>query len=283
MSESNDFQIRVMRREELALAIDLAAAEGWNPGINDAECFFAADANGFLIGELDGKAVGCVSAVSYAGRFGFLGLYIMRPEFRGRGFGIRLWQAAMARLRGHNIGLDGVFAQQRNYAKSGFRLAYRNVRYRGQTGAAELPASVLPAAEVGFEAVRDYDRQIFPEPRDDFLRPWLAQPAAGAFVAMRAGRLNGYTVVRKCREGWKIGPLAADDIAIARHLYVAASAHATAGESLFLDVPELNSTAQELVCEFKLAPVFETARMYTGPDPAIDLSKLFGVTTFELG
>jgi len=32
-----------------------------------------------------------------------------------------------------------------------------------------------------------------------------------------------------------------------------------------------------------LKPVFETARMYTGPDPAIDLAKLFGVTTFELG
>jgi hypothetical protein len=29
--------------------------------------------------------------------------------------------------------------------------------------------------------------------------------------------------------------------------------------------------------------VFETARMYTRADPAIDLSKLFGVTTFELG
>ena len=108
MSESDDFQIRVMRREEVALAIDLAAAEGWNPGINDAACFFTADANGFLIGELAGNMVGCISAVSYAGRFGFVGLYIVRPEFRGRGFGIQLWQAAMARLQGHNIGLDGV-------------------------------------------------------------------------------------------------------------------------------------------------------------------------------
>jgi hypothetical protein len=58
MSESNDFQIRVMRREEMTQAVDLAAAEGWNPGMNDAECFFAADTNGFLIGELAGNAVG---------------------------------------------------------------------------------------------------------------------------------------------------------------------------------------------------------------------------------
>ena len=39
-----------MRGEELAFAIDLAAGEGWNPGVHDAECFFAADPNGFPIG-----------------------------------------------------------------------------------------------------------------------------------------------------------------------------------------------------------------------------------------
>ena len=120
-----------MRCDEVALAIELAAAEGWNPGLNDADCFFAADADGFLVGELAGRGVGCISAVSYAGTFGFIGLYIVRPEFRGRGYGMRLWQAGMERLQGHNVGLDGVVARQANYAKSGFRLAHRNVRYRG--------------------------------------------------------------------------------------------------------------------------------------------------------
>ena len=87
-----------MRREELAFAIDLAAAEGWNPGIDDAECFFAADPGGFLICELAGEPVGCVSAVSYGRRYGFVGLYIVRPEFRGQGHGLRLWHAALHRL-----------------------------------------------------------------------------------------------------------------------------------------------------------------------------------------
>src|SRR5690242_13551920 len=101
MSESNEFQIRAMHREELALSVNLAAAEGWNPGMNDADCFFAADPNGFLVGELAGKTVGCISAVSYAGRFGFVGLYIVSPAYRRCGFGIQLWQAALGRLRRH--------------------------------------------------------------------------------------------------------------------------------------------------------------------------------------
>ncbi len=283
MSKLDEFQVRTMRNKELAFAIDLAAREGWNPGLHDAECFFAADPNGFLIGELAGEPVGCISAVSYAGRYGFVGLYIVRPEFRHRGYGSRLWQAAMDRLRGHNVGLDGVPAQQRNYARSGFRHAHRSVRYQGQAKPAARHASVGSAAEVAFEAISDFDRQVFPERREAFLRPWLAQPMGGAYVAHDGARLTGYTVVRPCREGWKIGPLAADDPIVARRLYEAAGAHTPRGAPIFVDVPEANPGTKAFLAELGLTPVFETARMYTGPDPAIDLPKLFGVTTFELG
>ena len=56
-----------------------------------------------------------------------------------------------------------------------------------------------------------------------------------------------------------------------------------AGEPVFLDVPEPNAEAVALVEGRDLGPAFETARMYTGPAPAIELTQLFGVTTFELG
>ncbi len=72
--------------------------------------------------------VGCISAVSYGGAFGFIGLYIVVPEHRRNGYGIALWRSAMARLAGSNVGLDGVPAQQDNYRRSGFRLAYGNAR-----------------------------------------------------------------------------------------------------------------------------------------------------------
>jgi GNAT superfamily N-acetyltransferase len=283
MSRNDELTVRTMRREEVAFALDLAAREGWNPGLHDADAFFAADPHGFLVGELAGESVGCISAVSYAGRFGFIGLYIVRPELRGHGHGLRLWQSAMSRLRGHNIGLDGVVAQQANYARSGFRLAYRNVRHRGHAVPAKRDASIVPAGDVPFEAIRDYDRRVFPERRDAFLREWLTQPMAGAYVALNGGRLRGYAVIRRCREGWKLGPLAADDAVIARNLYAAAAAHVPNGESMFIDIPEPNAEAASLVATFGLSPVFETARMYTGAAPAIELSKVFGVTTFELG
>ena len=272
-----------MRRDEVAWAIERAAQEGWNPGLHDAECFFAADPGGFLIGELDGEPIACISVVSYGGRYGFLGLYIVRPEFRGQDYGIQIWRAGMERLRGHNVGLDGVVAQQANYAKSGFRLAYRNVRYRASAEPSSIDHSIIPALDVPFEAVAALDRKAFPESRDAFLRCWINQPTAASFVARDGALLAGFTVIRPCREGWKIGPLVADDAVTARRLYAAATAHAAPGDSIYIDVPDANPSAASFVSTLDAAPIFECARMYTGPNPDIDINKLFGVTTLELG
>uniref|UniRef100_UPI001E5556D9 GNAT family N-acetyltransferase n=1 Tax=Neoroseomonas rubea TaxID=2748666 RepID=UPI001E5556D9 len=169
--------IRPMRRGEIPLALDWAAAEGWNPGLADADCFNAADPEGFLVAELDGVPVGCVSAVRTGEDFGFIGFYIVRPAHRGAGHGIALWRAAMARLAGRTVGLDGVVAQQANYRRSGFALAHRNVRYGAP--APRPPAiadgpGVVAAADVPFEAVAALDRRVFPVARDGFLRGWLA-------------------------------------------------------------------------------------------------------------
>src|ERR1044071_3578929 len=108
----SDLHIRPMRANEIQLAVDWAAAEGWNPGLSDAACFATVDAQGFLIGDLDGAPAATISCVNYDARFSFLGFYIVREDLRGRGFGWKLWQAAVAHAGARTIGLDGVVAQQ---------------------------------------------------------------------------------------------------------------------------------------------------------------------------
>ena len=108
----NDLSIRTMRPDEISIAIDWAAGEGWNPGLADAACFATADPNGFLMGELDGVPVATVSCVKYSASFAFLGLYIVREDMRGRGYGLSIWHAAIAHAGRRVIGLDGVVAQQ---------------------------------------------------------------------------------------------------------------------------------------------------------------------------
>ena len=129
--KEQNYQIRTMTRDELVLVVDWAAKEGWNPGLYDVECFYAADPQGFLIGLLDGEPIASISVVKYGMAFGFLGFYMVRPAFRGQGYGMRIWQAGLQYLQGRTIGLDGVVEQQNNYLKSGFQLAHRNIRYEG--------------------------------------------------------------------------------------------------------------------------------------------------------
>lgn len=83
MTANDRFHIRPMRPDEIALAIDWAAEEGWNPGFADAECFASVGPAGFLIGEIDGLAAATISNVNYDGHFSFLGFYIVRPDLRG--------------------------------------------------------------------------------------------------------------------------------------------------------------------------------------------------------
>jgi len=144
----SDFRIRAMQPDEIALAADWAAAEGWNPGHADAACFATVDRHGFLIGELDGRPAATIACVNYDDRFAFLGFYIVRPELRGRGLGLRIWSTAVAHAGTRTIGLDGVVAQQENYRKSGFRLAYPNIRYGGTAAAASPPAGIVPLTDV---------------------------------------------------------------------------------------------------------------------------------------
>lgn len=276
--------IRAMTLPELEVVLDWAAMEGWNPGLQDAASFYAADPGGFLLGLLDGEPVASIFAVRYGAGFGFIGGYIVRPEFRGKGYGMAVWQAGMARLAGRNVGLDGVPAQQANYARSGFRLAHRNVRYEGC--GSDVPAAdrVLPLGQQDLDDILRYDRAFFADDRQHFMRCWLRQDGSVAFGVRDAdGALLGYAVLRPCRAGFKIGPLCAESPEVAEELMLALRGRVPVDEPVFLDVPEPNAAAVALAERHGMRACFETARMYTGEDPGLPLARQYGITTFELG
>ena len=279
------YHIRTLSPHELALPLEWAAAEGWNPGIADAACFASVDAKAFLLGELDGEPAASISVVNYDDRFAFLGFYIVRTDLRGRGLGWRIWQAGLAHAGTRSIGLDGVVAQQENYKKSGFALAWRNVRYGGVIGApprAGAQPATMELAGVPFAAVEADDATVFHASRGFFLRTWIGAPGHIGRAVMRDGRLCAWGVIRPCRRGFKIGPLFADDRASAEQVFAALVAEAGGGE-VFLDVPEPTAEGVALARAHGLAPVFETARMYRGAVRPLRSKRIFGITSFELG
>jgi GNAT superfamily N-acetyltransferase len=288
----NDLVVRNMNRSEVCELVDWAARQGWNPGLHDADLFWATDPEAFIAADLNGELIGGGAITSYDGEFGFMGFFIVRPEFRGRGLGNTLWHARrdrlLARLRpGASIGLDGVFEMQDYYARGGFVFSHRDIRFRADVP--EHPSTartddedIGPLTAVPFDQVLEYDRTCFPAVRSTFLQGWISQPDALALGCRRDGKLSGYGVVRDCREGCKIGPLFADDIRAAEALYTRLAGFA-AGGPLFFDAPENNPAAIGLARQHRMSEVFGCARMYLGPPPALAHEHVFGVTTFELG
>ncbi|MFN3448668.1 MAG: GNAT family N-acetyltransferase [Roseococcus sp.] len=282
---TDDVTIRALDAAEVETAVEWAAREGWNPGLADARAFRAADPEGFLGAFRGGEMLACISAVRTGAEFGFIGFYIARPEARGQGIGWRVWQAGMARLEGRCVGLDGVVAQQENYRKSGFALAWNNARY--QSEAPRIPEAdtrgLEDAGAVPFEALLAFDAACFGLPRPEFLRAWIAAPGHRARVARdAAGAVTGFCVLRPCRAGAKLGPLFAVDAATARALIADAAPHRPPGP-LILDLPESHAEAVALAQAMGMEKGFETARMYTRPPPPMRREWLFGLTSFELG
>lgn len=281
---NNNFAIKVATREEINIAIEWAANEGWNPGHHDAACYYTTDPNGFLIGFLGNQPIATISAIKYGTSFGFLGFYIVAPAYRGMGYGLQIWNAGLKQLAGRNIGLDGVIAQQENYKKSGFKLAYRNIRYEGFFDDQTIDQSeIINLKNLPFKTINSYDQPFFPTNRSAFIKSWINQPQCTALGIIREGKLVGYGVIRKCLSGSKIGPLFANNAEVSELILLSLTARVSPKEPIYLDLPEVNQAAVSLAERYNMKTVFETARMYTDNQPDIPLHRIFGITSFEVG
>lgn len=279
------YEIKTASFADIHKMLDLAAAEGWNPGLDDAVSFQQIDPQGFFVGYLDNQFISCVSNVKYSDKDSFIGLYIVKPEFRGQGFGKAIWDHAMNYSADQNIGLDGVIDQQENYKKSGFKFAFQNERFclESNNFSPKLSEYIISATHIPMYKIVEYDADFVPCQRQAFLISWLCAPHAKSLVFYDEKKIKGYGVIRKCRAGYKIGPLFADKPEIADQLFVALCSLFEKVQPIYLDIIEGNFAAIELVNRYKLCKVFSTARMYTKSVPSFPMDKIFGLTTFEVG
>ena len=219
----------------------------------------------------------------YDDHFAFCGLYIVDPAYRGRGYGLALTKASLDYIGDRNAGLDGVEVMADKYRRLGYRTAHRSTRhvFRPQTEQT-VETEIVPLANVPFAELAAYDRCHFFAPREAFLRRWIDQSGGAALGFVDAGRLKGYGVLRKCRVGYKIGPLFADRADIAEHIARSLMARMP-GEQVQIDLPEANLAAVALAERFGFKMSFGCMRLYHGSPPALPIGRTFAVTSLEFG
>jgi hypothetical protein len=115
------------------------------------------------------------------------------------------------------------------------------------------------------------------------MQGWLGMDGSYSVVSRSGGRLTGFATARKCRVGYKIAPLFADDVQAAEKILAGLQYLLPAESMMFIDVPGPNVQAINLAKSLDMECVFGTARMYSKRQPDIDVNRIFGVTSFELG
>ena len=87
-----------MTKLDIPSRMRLKEIAGWNQTAQDWERFLTASPGGCFVAELDGEVCGTATTISYEGRFAWVGMVLVDPEFRGRGLGAKLLARAIEHL-----------------------------------------------------------------------------------------------------------------------------------------------------------------------------------------
>ncbi|WP_420861870.1 GNAT family N-acetyltransferase [Algirhabdus cladophorae] len=274
--------VRNMTELELNDVLGWATREGWNPGVEDAPAFFAADPNGFFVKDVDGCPVAAISVVNHSNDFAFLGLYLCLPGYRGRGYGMEVWRHGLAYAGRRCVGLDGVAAQQDNYRISGFRKTGRTVRYQGVVSHRACP-NVVAATTLDRSVLLEMERIATGAMRNQFMANWFSRTRSRRTMVLKRGsEIAGFATARECGLGIKIGPIQAENAQDALDL-LRAVAPQQDDAPVFVDVPDTAQGLSLLLQQHGFEPVFETARMYLNTPPIGQPPPYHAIACMELG
>lgn len=262
---------------DLPWMLEQLIREEWNPNPNDLIAYSRVDPQGYLIGWLGGERVGCVATLVYDSTFAFVGLYIVIPPLRGRGYGKQLFQAALRRARASSthVYIEGMSDLQGMYGKMGFTTQYITHRLRlvspGPAGPSSTDGGSDVIAELSSSDLADviaYDSTCFPPRREGFLTAWLSSCHAVVAREPVSGAVRGYGAIRKAVEGYRVGPLYADNTILAQRLLQAlVCGYVPTGTGVSLDVPDYNLPGF-LEPFGEVSTVFKTARMVSSAPSA---------------
>ena len=122
----------------------------------------------FFFGSINARPIACGSSVCYDDHFAFLGLYIVDPLYRGKGYGMQIWQYLLDYAGDRCIGLDGVLENEYLYEKDGFKTDYISERYLINTEVlAVMPKDerIQPITAKDINLLNAYDQLCFPANR----------------------------------------------------------------------------------------------------------------------
>jgi len=284
--------IRPLRRSDRNFVLQMTQHENWMDLPCDINrCVECACGEGCFVAEIDGKQAGHVFSFNY-GRIGWIGLLIVKTEYRKRGIATTLMKEAINYMFSHGvetIKLDAVQSIADLYRKLGFTDECDSIRFAriGKRGITSFSKFLEHMKEEELEQIAEFDAQYFGVNRLKVLDCLFRDYPEYCFVSRSMNKINGYIMARKTESGFWIGPWVCNpqNYATAKKLITSCiNSFDENGLELRVGIPSVNSNATRLLQSLEFKEVSKSIRMVLGKrDLTGNFLGVYGIAAPEKG
>jgi len=283
--------IRLLTEHDISFVTQLTNPERWGYLSCDIKRYVECEPKGCFTAELDRKQAGHIFSIGY-GNLGWIGLLIVKAEYRKKGIGIMLMKKAIRYLlnRGvETIRLEAVPNTADLYRKLGFVDEYDSLRFMKIYRKATHPYSrcLEHIKEEELNELAQFDAQYFGANRSKVLGRLYRDYPQYCFVSKKKHKIIGYIMARKTTNGFWLGPWTCNP----QHLNVAKQLITSCIDSLNeknqelrAGMPSPNLAATRLLQSLGFKIVSKSIRMFKGkPNSSGNISGVYGIGGPEKG
>lgn len=281
--------LRCLTQTDLPFADLVRALAGWNQTICDWERFLAMEPDGCFLAEWEGAVAGTATTIIYGAELAWIGMLMVRPEFRQRGIGRALMQRCIEHLRSRGVGcikLDATLAGKRVYAGMGFQDEWTLTRWERAPGHRQTTTSgksLRDWREADLSAIDELDATAFGVSRRRLLQTLVAQGRHALVLESDPGVVAGYGMMREGTRALYLGPVVARSIDAALPI-MAALLQECDGNAVFWDIPDRQCAAVSWAEENGFKAQRSLTRMFLGENATPgDREKIFAIAGPEIG
>ncbi|CBY23423.1 unnamed protein product [Oikopleura dioica] len=206
------FEIRRLKKEDLAKYHAFSDAEVWNVGIDVYEKMFEISPNGFFCAENSEthEIVRFCGAVDIGDNRAIVVSFITKPLLRGRGIGTRVIKKVLEQFQNYEIIVNSAVGREKMYERLGMK------KFLYQTNQLICRPKMSKNNEkrkfsrtdllLEIDDVFEFDQKICKSERKNILK-WFFKTSEKGYVAKNEkGEINGYALVRKTPLGISLSP-----------------------------------------------------------------------------
>lgn len=265
--------------------MQLSTQAGWNQRRTDWELLVALAPNRCFAGRIDDTLVATTTVITYDGDVSWIGMVLVDEEYRGQGYGSRMFRTALEATLENGpsaIGLDATHLGRNLYSKNDFVEIVPITRWRGSLESTTTTDDVTELESTESDLVCSFDRCAVDVDRGELLDRLLALDGVTGLVYECEDDLYGYAVLRPGRQHWQLGPVVAETSAVYAQL-LSAAAEELNSESVIVDSP-MDDCDDEILSRSGLTPERRLSRMtHTEPRPLLLDENVKAIVGLEWG